>query len=127
MRSERKGNIAYLTFSQICFVSQEITQLASCRWANVGNGWHSRSGICNVEPTLATGRKTNSCFSTSAYRQIQTSILHVFADSGPTLAQGNNANCHFVNVSPPSATDVYPSCICRHWATVGSIKVKNQQ
>ena len=65
--------------------------------------------------------KPTVVFSTSAHRQIQTSILHVFADSGPTSAQGNKANCHFVNVSPPSATDVYPPCICRHWANVGSM------
>ena len=51
---------------------------------------------------------------------VQTSIFRVFADIGPTLAQSEKANCHFVNVSPPSATDVYPLCICRHWANVGS-------
>ena len=66
-------------------------------------------------------RKPTVVFSTSAHRQMQTSILHVFAEIGPTLAQGNKANRHFVNVSPPSATDVYPPCICRHWANVGSM------
>ena len=59
---------------------------------------------------LQVGKPT-VVFSTSAHRQIHTSILYVFADIGPTLAQGNKANCHFVNVSPPSATDVYPPCI----------------
>ena len=68
---------------------------------------------------LQVGKQT-VVFSMSAHRQIQTSILHVFADSGPTLAQGNKLNCHFFIVSPPSATDVYLPCICRHWANVGS-------
>ena len=68
---------------------------------------------------LQVGKPT-VVFSTSAHRQIQTSILHVIADSGPTLAQGKKANGHFVNVSPSSATKAYPPCICRHWANVGS-------
>ena len=55
---------------------------------------------------LQVGKPT-VVFSTSAHRQMQTSILHVFADSGSTLARGDEAKCHFVNVSPPSATDVY--------------------
>ena len=65
-------------------------------------------------------RQPTVIFSTSAHRQLQTSILRVFADIGPTLAQGEKANCHFVNISPSSATDVYPPCMCRHWANVGS-------
>ena len=64
--------------------------------------------------------KPTVILSTSAHRQLQTSILRAFADIGPTLAQCKKANGHFVNVSPPSATNVYPPCICRHWANVGS-------
>ena len=64
--------------------------------------------------------KPTVILSTSAHRQLQTSIVRAFADIGPTLAQGKKANSHFVNVSPPSATYVYPPCICRHWANVGS-------
>ena len=64
-------------------------------------------------------RKPTVVLSTSAHRQIQTSILRVFAEIGPTLDQGKKANGNFVNVSPTSATDVYPPCICRHWANVG--------
>ena len=64
--------------------------------------------------------KPTVILSMSTHRQLQTSILRAFADIGPTLAQCEKANCHFVNVSPPSATDVYPPCIYRHWANVGS-------
>ena len=67
------------------FMLHSHTHLASWRWANIGNGWHGCSGICNVGPTLGTGRKANLVFSTSAQRRIQTSILGAFADIGPML------------------------------------------
>ena len=86
-------------------------RLSSMYLPTVGQRW-----LKVIKPTVI--------LSTSAHRQLQTSILRAFADIGTTLAQGKKANSHFVNVSSPSATDVYPSCICRHWATVGSIKVK---
>ena len=103
-----------------------------------------------VDQRLLKVIKPTVILSTSAQCQLQTSILRVFADIGPTLAQGKRTNGHFVNVSPPSATakclfsvyfptlgqrwlkvskptviplsatDVYPLCICRHWANVDS-------
>ena len=74
------------------------------RWANAGYRYERQQLFVLRQPTV----------------RYSSSILYVFANSGPTLAQGNKANCHFVKVSPQSATDVYPLCICQHWANVGS-------
>ena len=82
-------------------------RLSSMYLLTVGQRW-----LKVINPTVI--------LSTSAHRHLHTSILRAFADIGPTLAQGKKANGHFVNVSPPSATDVYPPVVCRHWANVGS-------
>ena len=107
------------------------------RWANVGYSQENQQSFFQRRPTVRYRRlssmylptvgqrwltviKPTVIMSTSAHRQLQTSILRALADIGPTLAQGKKANGYFVNVSPPSATDIYPACICRHWANVGS-------
>ena len=86
---------------------QILRRLSSMYLSTVSQRW-----LKVIKPTVI--------LSTSAHRQLQTSILREFSDIGPTLAQCKKANGHFVNDSLPSATDVYPPCICRHWANVGS-------
>ena len=70
---------------------------------------------------LQVGKPT-VVFSTSAHRQIETSILRTFANIGPTLAQCKKANGHFVNVSPPSEyrclSSVYLPTLGQRWLKV---------
>ena len=86
---------------------QWLACMLAVAYATLGQRW------------LQVWKATVVC-STSAHSQLQTSILCVFANIGPTLTQGKKANDHFVNVRPPSAIQTSLPCICWHWANVGS-------